>query len=69
MFKLMLATALSMAVSVVAAETKPAGVSSTHNLPVILKSEAINPGVCRLHFEDGSSKDINISCANADNQK
>lgn len=67
MYKLMLATALIMAVSVAAAETKPADVSSTHVLPVILKSEAITPGVCRLHFEDGTSKDI--SCTKSDNQK
>lgn len=65
MFKTMLATALMLAVSVAAAEnSSPATAGKEQTLPVILKSESIGPGVCRLHFENGASKDINMTCTN-----
>jgi hypothetical protein len=32
--------------------------AATKGLQVIVQNEAVAPGVCRLHFEDASTKDV-----------
>lgn len=57
MLKLFVSAALILLASVATANTdKP--VVSVHILPVIVKSDLIKPGVCRLYFEQGNTKDV-----------
>lgn len=60
MFKFILSVALSTLVSVAVAETGQlqGSTKKAQNMPVIVKSEQVEPGLCRIHFEDGASKDI-----------
>lgn len=69
MLKYVLSAALLMAASVAAAESAPASTSAsnTSNLPVIVKNEPIGPNLCRLHFEDTTTKDV--ACDSVDNKK
>lgn len=68
MFKYVLSAALLMAASVAVAETTPATTSASNDaIPVIVKNEPIGPNLCRLHFEDATTKDV--ACDSADSKK
>jgi hypothetical protein len=64
MFKCILSAALLVATSVAIADTNTATVtasvtaSATKTLPVIIKNEPLDTKICRLHFEDGTQKDV-----------
>ncbi len=60
MFKYILSAALLVATSVAIADTNTATVtaSATKTLPVIIKNEPLDTKMCRLHFEDGTQKDV-----------
>lgn len=65
MFKVILAAVLLMTASATIADTatKSVDVTSNTKIPVIIKNEPVNPTVCRLHFEDGSQKEV--ACVSA----
>ncbi len=61
MFKFILSAALLIAASSATAGSEPVkttNAASSRNIPVIVKNEVITPKLCRLHFEDGSRKDV-----------
>jgi hypothetical protein len=60
MFKFILSAALLVASSVAIADTnaKEVTASTTKAIPVIIKNEQIDTTMCRLHFEDGTQKDV-----------
>ena len=69
MFKYTLAFAVALAASASFANTtapteKTAELNSVRNLPVIILSEIIAEGKCRLHFEGGSTLDISCDTTN-----
>ncbi len=60
MFKFAATLTLSLTVfAAVASSDQLASASATKNtIQVIVQNEAIAPGLCRLHFEDASTKDV-----------
>jgi hypothetical protein len=60
MFKFAVTLTLSLTVfAAVASSDQLASASATKNtIQVIVQNEAIAPGLCRLHFEDASTKDV-----------
>ncbi|MDQ5769787.1 hypothetical protein [Thiothrix subterranea] len=65
MFKVIVAAVLFMAASASIADTTTTSVdvASSTKIPVIIKNEPIDATMCRLHFEDGSQKEV--ACVNA----
>lgn len=63
MFKVIVAAVLFMAASAsIADTTSSVDVASSTKLPVIVKNEPVSATMCRLHFEDGSQKEV--TCVN-----
>ncbi|MDQ5769788.1 hypothetical protein [Thiothrix subterranea] len=60
MFKFAVTLTLSLTVfAAVASSDQLASASATKSIvQVIVQNEAIAPGLCRLHFEDASTKDV-----------
>jgi len=60
MFKFILSAALLIATSAANADTTAPEVvaSAAKAIPVIIKNEPLDPTMCRLHFEDGTQKDV-----------
>ncbi|QQZ29456.1 hypothetical protein HMY34_12105 [Thiothrix subterranea] len=60
MFKFAVTLTLSLTVfAAVASSDQLASASATKStVQVIVQNEAIAPGLCRLHFEDASTKDV-----------
>lgn len=60
MFKCIVSAALLIATFAASADTTAPEVvaSATKAIPVIIKNEPLNTKMCRLHFEDGTQKDV-----------
>jgi hypothetical protein len=60
MFKFALTATLSlmMFAAVAASDQLTTASSPAHKMQVIVKSETVAPGTCRLHFEDATTKDV-----------
>lgn len=41
--------------------TEMAALDSVRNFPVIVKNEVLASGVCKLHFEDGRTKQVSCN--------
>lgn len=66
MFKFILSVALLMASAVASADTNTTAVtaSATKAIPVIIKNEQLDTTMCRLHFEDGTQKEVKCDSTN-----
>jgi hypothetical protein len=60
MFKFILTLTLSLTVfaAVASSDQLTSAPSAGKNLQVIVQNEAVAPGLCRLHFEDDTTKDV-----------
>lgn len=59
MFKVIVAAVLFMAASAsIADTTSSVDVASSAKISVIVKNEPVSATMCRLHFEDGSQKEV-----------
>lgn len=60
MFKFILTLTLSLTVfaAVASSDQLTSAPASGKNLQVIVQNEAVAPGLCRLHFEDSTTKDV-----------
>ncbi|OQX06694.1 MAG: hypothetical protein BWK73_30340 [Thiothrix lacustris] len=66
MFKFILSVALLMASAVASADTNTTAVTASvaKAIPVIIKNEQLDTTMCRLHFEDGTQKEVKCASTN-----
>lgn len=56
---IIVALSLSFFAAVAGADRLATEESATiRNMPVIVKNEAVAPGLCRLHFDDATSREV-----------
>jgi hypothetical protein len=60
MFKFILTATLSMMMfaAVASSDQLTSTSAPAHNIQVIVKNELVSPGLCRLHFENDTTRDV-----------